>query len=73
LRLGIVILGYSLFRNVYPFPTGIGWWGPGTAFAWLLFGVIWSFARPGAAMRAGAALMRVEGLGGPVQQDAAVR
>lgn len=66
--LGIVILGYTLFRNVYPFPTGVGWWGPAVAFVWLLFGVIWAYARPGAALRAGAALMRAEGLGSTAAQ-----
>jgi amino acid transporter len=69
--LGIVILGYTLFRNVWPLPHGVGWWGPAVAIAWLVIGVIWAFARPGAAMRAGAALMQAEGLAGaPVTQDA---
>src|SRR5262249_49780462 len=62
--LGIVILGYTLFRNVYPFPSGVGWWGPGAAIAWLVIGVIWVFARPGATARAGAALLRADGLTG---------
>jgi amino acid transporter len=69
--LGIVILGYTLFRNVWPLPTGVAWWGPGVAIAWLVIGVVWAFARPGAAMRAGAALMQAEGLAGaPATQDA---
>ena len=38
--LAIVVLGYTLFRNVYPFPSGGLWWGPGTAAAWLLVGIV---------------------------------
>jgi len=60
--LGIVILGYTLFRNVWPLPVGVAWWGPGVAIAWLVLGVFWAFARPGAAMRAGEALMSADGL-----------
>jgi len=61
---GIIVLGYTLFRNIYPFPTGSGWWGPGTAIVWLVLGVIGAFMLPGAA-RAGAMLMQAEGLAGP--------
>jgi hypothetical protein len=24
--LGIIVLGYTLFRNVWPLPTGVNWW-----------------------------------------------
>jgi amino acid transporter len=71
--LGIVILGYTLFRNVWPLPTGVAWWGPSVAIAWLVLGIIWAFARPGATMRAGAALMQAEGLGGVAPQEASAR
>ena len=26
--LGIIVLGYTLFRNVWPLRPGINWWGP---------------------------------------------
>ena len=61
--LGIVVLGYTLFRNIYPFPSGSAWWGPGTAIVWLVLGVVGALVLPGAA-RAGLALMRAEGLAG---------
>jgi amino acid transporter len=61
--LGIIVLGYTLFRNIYPFPVGSGWWGPGTAIAWLAVGLVGAFVLPGAA-RAGLMLMRAEGLAG---------
>ncbi len=62
--LGIVVLGYTLFRNVWPLPTGVAWWGPAVAVAWLALGVIGALARPAAARRAGELLTRAEGLGG---------
>ena len=65
--LGIIVLGYTLFRNVYPFPSGSAWWGPGTAVVWLAIGLIGAFVLPGAA-RAGMMLMRAEGLAGPVAE-----
>src|SRR3984957_2996728 len=33
--LGIIVLGYTLYRNVYPYPTGDGHWFPIVAGAWL--------------------------------------
>ena len=61
--LGIIVLGYTLFRNIYPFPSGSAWWGPGTAIAWLVIGLVGAFVLPGAA-RAGLMLMQAEGLAG---------
>ena len=61
--LGIIVLGYTLFRNIYPFPSGSAWWGPGTAIAWLVIGLAGAFVLPGAA-RAGMMLMQAEGLAG---------
>jgi amino acid transporter len=60
--LGIVVLGYTLFRNVWPLPTGVGWWGPSVALGWIVAGLIWVLARPGAARQAGKLLLRAEGL-----------
>jgi amino acid transporter len=60
--LGIIVLGYTLFRNVWPLPTGANWWGPSAAVAWLVIGIAWMLARPAATRRAGEALTRAEGL-----------
>jgi amino acid transporter len=59
---GLVVLGYTLYRNVYPLPTGIAWWGPTVALAWLLAGIIWILARPAVAEEAGRRLTENEGL-----------
>ena len=62
---GLVVLGYTLYRNVYPLPTGIAWWGPSVALAWLLFGIVWILSRPALAARAGRRLAESEGLMAP--------
>ncbi len=62
--LGIIVLGYTLFRNVWPLPTGAAWWGPSVALAWIAVGILLAVARPAAARRAGQMLMRSEGLSG---------
>jgi amino acid transporter len=62
--LGIIVLGYTLFRNIWPLPTGVAWWGPAVAIGWLAIGVIWVLARPGAMRQAGQRLTRSEGLAG---------
>jgi amino acid transporter len=69
--LGIIVLGYTLFRNVWPLPTGVAWWGPAVAIGWLVVGIVWMLARPAATRRAGEALTRAEGLGTPVPVAAA--
>ena len=56
--LGIIVLGYTLFRNVWPLPTGVAWWGPSVAIAWLVVGIAWVLARPAATRRAGELLTR---------------
>ncbi len=60
--LGIIVLGYTLFRNIYPWPTGSAWWGPGVALAWFFVGLVYLVLRPGAAARAGKELTEAEGL-----------
>ena len=60
--LGIIVLGYTLFRNVWPLPTGVAWWGPSVTIAWFVVGIAWVLARPAATQRAGEALTRSEGL-----------
>jgi amino acid transporter len=63
--LGLVVLGYTLFRNVWPLPTGVAWWGPSVAIAWLVIGIIGVLARPAVTRQAGELLTRSEGLGSP--------
>ena len=63
--LGIIVLGYTLYRNVWPLPTGVNWWGPSVAIAWLAVGIIWVLARPAATRRAGELLTQAEGLAAP--------
>lgn len=58
----IVVLGYTLFRNIYPFPTGAAWWGPLPALAWLVGVLALLFLRPAAAREAGRRLTLSEGL-----------
>ena len=67
--LGVIVLGYTLVRNIYPFPSGSAWWGPLTALAWLVVGLFYAVIRSGAASRAGQLLTQAEGLSG---QPAAV-
>jgi amino acid transporter len=60
--LALLVLLYTLYRNVIPYPSGPAAWFPILAAAWLLAGVAWAFLRPAAAERAGTALARDEGL-----------
>lgn len=60
--LGLIVLGYTMFRNVFPFPEGAGWWGPGIFLVLVVLAVIWVLARPAAARRAGLLLTQDEGL-----------
>ena len=67
--LGIIVLGYTLFRNVWPLPTGVAWWGPSVAIAWFVVGIAWVLARPAATRRAGELLTQAEGLAAPDAPD----
>ncbi|MDH2444492.1 APC family permease [Amnibacterium sp. CER49] len=60
--LALLVLAYTLFRNIVPLPTGAGLWGPGLAVAWLVVALVGVLARPAAAVRAGQLLARSEGL-----------
>jgi amino acid transporter len=60
--LALVVLAYTLFRNIFPFPEGAAWWGPGLSIAWLVVALVAVLARPAAAVRAGELLSRSEGL-----------
>lgn len=61
--LALVLLGYTLFRNVVPYPEGAAGIFPAISAAWILLGVVIVLARPGAARRAGEQLTSSEGLG----------
>jgi amino acid transporter len=57
--LALVVLGYTLYRNVVPFPSpsdGATFWNPITAAAWVVACVVVVLAAGAAARRAGAAL-----------------
>jgi hypothetical protein len=58
----IVLLGYTLYRNVYPYPSGDGRWFPVVAGAWLLVAVIAVIVAPRMAARLGEALTAQEGI-----------
>jgi hypothetical protein len=59
---GIIVLGYTLYRNVYPYPTGDGHWFPIVAGAWLAVAVIGVLLAPGTARKLGQALAAREGI-----------
>lgn len=62
--LALVVLGYTIFRNVIPYPTsGAARWFPIVAGVWLLVGLVVALARPALATRLGEGLTRAEGLG----------
>ena len=59
----IAVLGYTLWRNVWPYPEeGAAQWLPVVCGIWLLLGVLIVLARPEATRRAGELLTRSEGL-----------
>ena len=60
--LALLVIGYTLYRNVIPYPTGAAAWFPVVCGAWLLAAIVFVVARPGVARRAGAKLTAEEGL-----------
>lgn len=59
----IVVLGYTLWRNVWPYPEeGAARWFVPVSVIWLLVGLVIVLARPAASRRAGELLMQSEGL-----------
>lgn len=70
--LAMILLVYTLFRNVVPLPSGAALWGPGLATAVLVIVLVVVLARPAAARRAGELLTRSEGLQAarPADKDA---
>jgi len=59
---GLVVLGYTLYRNVIPLPEGRSLVAPAVAAAWLAAGVVFVLAAPGVAERAGQRLTSAAGL-----------
>ncbi len=62
--LALLVLGYTLYRNVIPYPTGPAAWFPVVCGVWILLAVLFVLARPAVARRAGAALTADSGLSG---------
>jgi hypothetical protein len=56
------VIGYTLYRNVYPYPTGDAKWYPVVAAIWLVVAVAAVIAAPGTARKLGAALTAREGI-----------
>ena len=69
----LVVLGYTLYRNVIPYPTGAAKWFPVVAGGWLVAAIVAVIAAPGTARRLGAALAAREGIAAPGTEEAAGR
>jgi hypothetical protein len=61
----LVVLGYTLYRNVIPYPTGAAAWFPVVSAAWLAVAVLAVIFAPGTARRLGVALAAWEGIAAP--------
>jgi amino acid transporter len=60
----LVVLGYTLYRNVIPYPSsGPAQWYPVVSGVWLLVAVVVVLAAPGVSRRLGRALAENEGIG----------
>jgi amino acid transporter len=70
---GLVVLGYTLYRNVIPYPTsGPGEWEPVVCGVWIIAAVIAVIAAPRTARKLGAALGAREGIAPPSGDEVAV-
>jgi hypothetical protein len=59
--LALVMLGYTIYRNVIPYPTeGPPRWFPVVAFGWLALVTVVAFAVPGFAQRLGVGLATLD-------------
>ena len=64
--MALVVLGYTLYRNVIPYPpSGPGRWFPVVAGGWLVVALVVVMVAPGFARRLGAALTASEGIAAP--------
>ncbi len=68
---GLIVLGYTLYRNVVPYPAGDGAWFPIVSGAWLLAAIIAVVFAAGTARRLGVALAAREGIKAPGEEQAA--
>lgn len=60
--LGLLVLGYTLYRNILPYPSGAAAWFPVVSGVWILLAVALVWSRPTIARRAGERLTADEGL-----------
>jgi amino acid transporter len=60
--LALLLIGYTLLRNIYPYPTDAARWYPIIAAVWVIIGILLTFVRYAATRRAGERLMAEEGL-----------
>jgi hypothetical protein len=61
----LIVLGYTLYRNVIPYPTGAARWFPVVSGAWLAAAMLAVIFAPGTARRLGQALAAREGISVP--------
>lgn len=69
---GLVVLGYTLYRNVIPYPTGDSAWYPVVAGVWLAVAVVAVIVAAGTARKLGAALDAREGIKAPDETEVQV-
>jgi amino acid transporter len=69
---GLVVLGYTLYRNVIPYPTGDSAWFPVVAGVWLAVAVVAVIVAAGTARKLGAALAAREGIKAPDETEVQV-
>ncbi len=70
---GLVVLGYTLYRNVWPWPTGSATWLPLTSGIWLVVAIVVVIFAAGTARKLGAALAAREGIKPPGVEEPAPR
>ncbi|OMI36598.1 hypothetical protein [Streptomyces sparsogenes] len=58
----MAVLGYTLYRNVVPYPTGAAFWLPITAGAWIAVALAAVLLSPALVRRIGRRLTEEEGL-----------
>ncbi len=66
---GLIVLGYTLYRNVWPWPAGSAKWIPLTSGIWLAVAVIVVIFAAGTARKLGAALAAREGIKAPGTEE----
>jgi amino acid transporter len=66
---GLVVLGYTLYRNVWPWPAGSAAWLPLTSGIWLVVAIVVVIFAAGTARKLGAALAAREGIKAPGTEE----